>query len=434
MRICLYITILFFLIGDILGASINTIKYKGIEIPIVYEKHDTLPIFNMQLVFKNSGYMKDGNLSGLTNLTSKILNEGTKKDGVFEFAKKLESRAISLDIANGFETFNIEVNSLESEHEKALILIKNLLVDPNLTEETLKKIKLLEISKLKEKENDFDFIGRVALQSILFNNTILKNGNYGTVESINKITLKDIQARIKSIFNLNNLIIVAGGELNYDDFKSKLDPILKIFESKNNNNFPIKIKPSNKKEVINIYKNTEQSYVYFGSPYYIEKKINDNYKAKVASFILGGSGFGSRMMEEIRVKEGLAYSAYSRIVNQRTHSYFTGYLQTKLSNTQKAKKMVSSIVNDFVKNGVTQQELDAAKNFLLGSEPLKNETFEQRQNNSFSSFYNDFEQDYPKIELKLIEKLKLSDLNEFIKSHKEIKNLAFAIVTNKGNE
>ncbi len=90
--------------------------------------------------------------------------------------------------------------------------------------------------------------------------------------------------------------------------------------------------------------------------------------AKVASFILGGSGFGSRLMEEIRVKRGLAYSAYGQVSMNKSHSYFTGYLQTKLESADEAKELVSSLVNEFVRNGVTKDELEAAKNFLLGSE------------------------------------------------------------------
>ncbi len=58
-------------------------------------------------------------------------------------------------------------------------------------------------------------------------------------------------------------------------------------------------------------------------------KDEDNYKAKVASFILGGSGFGSRLMEEIRVKRGLAYGTYSSININRLYSSFSGYFQTK---------------------------------------------------------------------------------------------------------
>ena len=118
--------------------------------------------------------------------------------------------------------------------------------------------------------------------------------------------------------------------------------------------------------------------------------------AKVASFILGGSGFGSRLMEEIRVKRGLAYSAYGHIAINQSHSYFSGYLQTKTNNAKEAKNLVVSIVDEFVQNGVTEEELEAAKNFLSGSEPLRVETLSQRLSRSFHLYYKGLDQDYSK--------------------------------------
>jgi predicted Zn-dependent peptidase len=162
----------------------------------------------------------------------------------------------------------------------------------------------------------------------------------------------------------------------------------------------------------------------------MSSKDKDNYKAKVASFILGGSGFGSRLMEEIRVKRGLAYSAYGYTSINKSHSYFTGYLQTKIENQKQAQKLVSKIVDDFVKKGATKEELNSAKKFLQGSEPLRTETFSQRQNRAFNLYYKGLDFDYPKKELELINNLTLKELNSFIKQHNEIKDLSFLIVTN----
>jgi predicted Zn-dependent peptidase len=155
------------------------------------------------------------------------------------------------------------------------------------------------------------------------------------------------------------------------------------------------------------------------------------YKARVATFILGTGGFGSRLMEEIRVKRGLAYSAYSRAEVTKSHSHFSGYLQTKLESKDEAIKIVKDVIADFVKDGVTKDELEQAKKFILGSEPLRNETLSQRLSTAFQEYYNGFDLGHSKGELKLIEKLTLSDLNTFIKSHKEINQLSFSVVTKK---
>lgn len=411
-----------------MAAAIDNIKINQKNIPVIFEKSETLPIFNLQLVFKNSGYMIDGRKSGITTLTSKMLNEGTKKDGSVNFARKLENKAISIHASNGFETFVIEVSCLQSEYAYAMKCLGELLRDPNITMDTLEKTKIMQISKLKEKENDFDTVASKNLSKIIWKNTSLENGINGNIKSIEKIQLDDIKNHLSSIINIDNLVVVVGGKIELDIFKKDISNILKSFKSQGVTKTP-RFFVSKKIDEKRLLKNTEQAYIYFGSDFNLEHNSSEAYKAKVASFILGGSGFGSRLMEEIRVKNGLAYSVYGHFGLNTSYSYFTGYLQTKIENEQKAKNLVIKTLNDFVENGATSEELSSAKKFLSGSEPLRTETFSQRLSLAFNLFYKNLPQDNPKIELELINKLSLNELNEFIRSHKEILGLSFSIVT-----
>ena len=422
-----FLFILAILQGSLMGAEIKHIDVKGVQIPVIFEEQKSLPILNLQLVFQNSGYIQDGNKSGLVNLSSKLLNEGTKELGSTKFAELLDENAITINTSNGFETFVIELSSLKEESNKAISLLNDLLKSPNYNEDTLSKLKTLTVGSLKRKENDFDYVSQNQLKSILFKNTALENPSSGTIESISKIQLKDIEKFVKKTVNLNNLIIVAGGDFELKEFEKLVNPLLNTLEigEKVEAN---KVVFESKNEEKTLLKDTQQAYIYFGSSFNIDSKDEENYKAKVASFILGGSGFGSRLMEEIRVKRGLAYSAYGSISINKSHTYFNGYLQTKNESTDEAKKLVSQIVADFVKNGVTEDELNAAKNFLTGSEPLRSETLSQRLNRAFTLYYRGLEQDYSKKELEKIQNLELKDLNDYIKSHNEINNLTFSIV------
>ncbi|MFX4211109.1 M16 family metallopeptidase [Aliarcobacter butzleri] len=410
-----------------MSATIKHINIKGIEVPIIFEEQKDLPILNLQLVFQNSGYIQDKDKSGLVNLSSSILNEGTKELGSSNFAQILDENAITIHSSNGFETFVIEVSSLKEQSKKAVSLLNDLLKSPNFTQSSLDKIKTIQTGYLKRKENDFDFIAQNQLKALLFKDTALENPSSGTIESISKIELKDIENFLSKTISLNNLIIVAGGNFTQKEIETLIKPILenlKIAEKSEVKKIDFKSQKSEK----TLQRDTEQAYIYFGSSFNIDSKDEENYKAKVASFILGGSGFGSRLMEEIRVKRGLAYSAYGNISINKTHTYFSGYLQTKNETAKEAQELVSKLVEEFVENGVTQEELTAAKNFLLGSEPLRNETLAQRLNKSFTLYYRGLDQDYSKKELEKIQNLKLEDLNNYIKSHKEINNLTFSIV------
>ena len=410
-----------------MSATIKHIDIKGVQIPVIFEEQKTLPILNLQLVFQNSGYIQDKNKSGLVSLSSKLLNEGTKELGATKFAEKLEENAISLTTSNGFETFVIELSNLKEQSKKGIELLTALLKSPNYTQDTLNKLKTMQTGSLKRKENDFDYVANNQLKSVLFKGTTLENSAAGTIESISKIELKDIENFISQTVCLENLIIVAGGDFELKEFEKLVKPLLETLNVGKKAQLE-EVNFISKKEEKVLIKDTQQAYIYFGSSFNINSKDEENYKAKVASFILGGSGFGSRLMEEIRVKRGLAYSAYGSISINKSHSYFNGYLQTKNETADEAKKLVGEIIEDFVKNGVTNDELSAAKNFLTGSEPLRSETLSQRLNRAFTLYYRGLEPNYSQKELEKIQNLELTDLNNYIKSHNEINNLTFSIV------
>ncbi|EJB38188.1 peptidase M16 inactive domain protein [Helicobacter pylori NQ4161] len=136
-------------------------------------------------------------------------------------------------------------------------------------------------------------------------------------------------------------------------------------------------------------------------------------------------------MEKIRVQEGLAYSVYIRSNFSKVAHFASGYLQTKLSTQAKSVALVKKIIKEFIEKGMTQQELDDAKKFLLGSEPLRNETISSRLNTTYNYFYLGLPLDFNQTLLDQIQKMSLKEINDFIKAHTEINDLTFAIVSNK---
>ena len=278
-----------FLQGFLMAATIKHINIKGVDIPVIFEENKNLPILNLQLVFKNSGYIQD-NISGLASTSAKLLNEGTRKLGSTKFAEKLENSAISLNASNGFETFVVELSSIKDVHEKAIKLLKNLLEDPNYDENVLEKIKTITSGSLKRKENDYDYLASKNLKKIIFKDTPLANPSSGTIDSISKIKLNDIKNFLDKVLDLNNLIVVVGGDFNFDEIEGKIKNLVKALNNKNKNELT-KIKVNEKVEINTVKKETQQAYIYFGSPFYVNVKDENSYMAKVASFYTRGKWF-----------------------------------------------------------------------------------------------------------------------------------------------
>jgi predicted Zn-dependent peptidase len=381
----------------------------------------------MQLIFKNSGTLSDTK-DGLVQLTAKLLNEGTQKDGSVGFATKLENRAISLTAHAGAETFVIELGSLKSEFAYGLERLKELLSDPNYSKETLSKIQTQTIGVLKRKESDFDYISNLKMKGMIFPNTPLAKPSLGTVKSVESITIDDIKKYITDHLGLENAIVVMGGDMNQSEASNITKEILAQLPSVKS----VDIKAMSaigKEQIKETFVKSEQAYVYFGAPFSVAYNSRERHLSQVASFILGSGGFGSRMMEEIRVKRGLAYSAYTRFMINKTNSYFFGYLQTKIESGDEAVKAVKEVVQKFIDKGVSAEELKSAQQFILGSQPLRTETLSQRLGRAFQEYYTERPLGSTVEELKLIEAMKLDELNAFIKKHKEIAKISFSVVT-----
>ena len=425
MKKTLFLTLL--LQGILMSATLETLDINNTKVPFIFEEDKNLPIVSMQLIFQNSGSLTDTK-GGLVRLTANLLNEGTKKDGSTGFATKLENRAISLGVHAGKETFVVELGSLKSEFNYGVTLLKELLVDPNYSEETLQKIKIQTIGSLKQKESDFDYISALKMKEMLFPNTPLAKASLGTVESVNSIVLEDIKKHVSEHIGLENAIVVMGGDMNQSEAKALATEILALLPHVTTHAIPT-MKAMAQKKVKETIEKSEQAYVYFGAPFDVGYDSKERYLAQVASFILGSSGFGSRLMEEIRVKKGLVYSVYSRFSINKTHSYFSGYLQTKIKSGNEAVASVTEVVELFLEKGITQEELTSAQQFILGSEPLRNETLSQRLNRAFQEYYTNRPLGASVENLKKIEAMTLKEINTFISAHKEIADISFSVVT-----
>jgi len=415
--------------GVLMAEMVKEIKIKDALVPVVFEEGKYIPIVSIQLVFKESGHLSNTK-DGLADLSAKLLNEGTAKDGSVGFATKLDAHAVDIGAHVGRESFILEVSALKSEFAYAVERLKELLKDPNYTKEAAEQVKRQKIGWLTQKKSDFDYIAASKLREVLFKGSALAKPYNGTLESVESISLEDMKSFITSHLGYNNVIGVVGGDISFDEAQNYLTDILALLPKVEVKEIE-KVKASNKKELVLTDEDTQQAYIYFAAPFDYSYKEKDQYKAKIAEYLLGGAGFGSRLMEEIRVKRGLTYGAYSHLVRSRTVSYLSGYLQTKLTTQDEAKNLVQEVVDTFVEKGITAKELEDTKKFLLGSEPLRTETLSQRLHRAYNEYYYGRPLGFSKEQLKKIETVTLDEMNTFIKSHKELSNISFSIVTKK---
>ena len=311
----------------------------GYKVPLVYELDESLELVSLRLVFKNAGKIAC-KIPGTAYLLARVLEEGAKGDA--DFCKKLEIKGIELLAQTGTESFSISLLCLKEHFAYALNMLNELLSAPKFESECFELVKTKTLGYISASKSNLDHQAKLMLNKLIFENHPFSFSKHGDEESLAKIELSDVVSFFKENLILENLFIVLGGNAKTEELK--LD-FANRGEQKHFGNAYIQSDLHKELKMP-----SEQAYIYFAAPFYVAG--DKHYKAKVATFILGSSGFGSRLMEEIRVKRGLAYSAYAKNTFSLYKSGVFGYLQTKNENKNEAIKLVKKIFFDFTSQGI----------------------------------------------------------------------------------
>ncbi|EAJ0349161.1 insulinase family protein [Campylobacter lari] len=402
------------------------LDFNETKIDIIYEYENELPVVFFKFIFKNSGKIAEKHNRGCASMLARLLNEGSND----EFFKSLEYRAIKLYAKASFEHFQISIKCLKEHFDFALEKLQELFLNVRFDEKILQRLKTLALGELASLNTDYDYQAKRLLNKNVFKDEIFASGLDGTKESIEKISLKELQDFMSENLVLDNALFVFGGDIKENEVKIKVEKICQILK-RNVPNQNKSYKLVDESIEVSEQKSTEQAYIYFCSPFNIQINDEKMYLAKLALFILGQGGFGSRLMEEVRVKRGLAYSAYVMLDVNLNYSRVFGYLQTKNESSNEAKALVKEVFENFVQNGVNEKEFQLAKQFLVGSMPLRYENLAKRLDIMLNEYLHGLKLGNLKEEMQKIKNTNLDELNDFIKAHSEITKVSFASIENE---
>ena len=210
-------------------------------------------------------------------------------------------------------------------------------------------------------------------------------GRSVTEQSLGNVSREELQTFFRKFWTPERMTFSVVGDVKHEELESFLADITN-FQPKNSfskfeedqerqQNFNYKkILPPvvfPLAETITIDHPAEQSHIWIGAPMLARHQIEDIFPFFVANYILGGSGFGSRLTTEVREKRGLSYSVFSGFSLLKQKGPFFIGLQTGKQNTNVALKVVQKTLTDFVNNGPDEIELEKAKTGLIGGFALK---------------------------------------------------------------
>ena len=271
-----------------------------------------------------------------------------------------------------------------------------------------------------------------AFYKYLYSNHPYANPSIGSEESIKELSRNDLFSFYKKYYVAANALVTIVGDVDRKKAEELAEEIVGGLASGEK---PLSLPLTNEMQKASSKHHefpSSQTHILVGQ-LGVHRKDKDYFTLYVANHILGGSGFGSRIMEEIREKRGLAYSSYSYFSPMLKRGPFVMGMQTSNKNTNEAMKILNETLENYINNGPTEKELLHSKKNITGGFPLRIDSNSDISNYlSVIGFY-DLPLSYLKDFNGKVEAVTLEQIKETLKRRINPKKMITITVGNKEN-
>ena len=329
------------------------------------EDHE-LPLVSLTAYFRSGSIYEPAEMTGLAGITGALIRSGgTATLTPDALDAELEFMASGIESGIGDENGSVSMTTLNRNLDRTLALFAEVMLTPGFDQGRLELTKKNTVEAIRRQNDDPKEIAAREFRRALYENHPL--GRVATIESINRISRDDVSAFYRSAMQPAGIILAASGDFDSKTLTAKLNSLLGKWQPKTAA-LPAIPQPDTTplKRVLQAQKQVSQSVIKMGH-LGLEKNNPDQYAVRVMDYILGG-GFTSRLTQEIRSNQGLAYHAGSRFdIGRRFPGTFTAETETKSASTAKAITLMQEIISGMTTAPVTNEELQQARESIINA-------------------------------------------------------------------
>jgi zinc protease len=334
------------------------------------ESHE-LPMLDVAVDFPAGSARDPAGKSGLASLTHGLLDQGAGGLSDTDIAHRLADVGAVLSGRLDRDRAGVMLRTLSSaaEKDKALDLFARVLQKPDFPQPVVKREKQRLIASIREAEADPGNVASKAFYRALYGAHPYSNDESGDAAAVAKLTRGDLQAFYRTHYSASNAVIALMGDIT----RAEAEAIAGRLAAGLSRAAPVAALPKTVPAAASdtrIAHPSTQSHVLMGAVG-MARSDPDFFPLYVGNYVLGGGGFDSQLMREVRDKRGYAYSAYSYFVPMGEAGPFQLGLQTKLEQTDDALKVAQATLRKFIADGPSEAELVQAKSNLTGGFPLR---------------------------------------------------------------
>ncbi len=332
-------------------------------------EESSIPFAAIEIRFRGGTSLDAPGKRGAVNLMTGLLEEGAEDLDAQGFAEAREALASSMRFDSHSDAVSVSFRFLSENRDDAVALLRKALVNPNFDEDALERVRAQVLAGIRSDSTDPSSIANDIFNATTWGDHPYGSTGEGTVESVAALTRDDIVAAHQGALARDRVYVGAVGDITADELAGILDALLGDLPAEGT---PLPEKASYQMGAgVTVEEfETPQSVAIFGHEG-IERDDPDFFAAYIINEIFGGSGFQSRLMEEVRVKRGLTYGIGAYLAPRDHGATLLGQVATVGERMSETIEVVRAEWAKMAETGVTAEELEAAKLYLTGAYPLR---------------------------------------------------------------
>ena len=391
-------------------------SYKGAQAYLVQTK--ALPMVDIEVSIDAGDRYDPVGKSGVADMVAGLMNYGARGDkGLLteaQIADEIADLGANIGLSVGGERAILRIRSLSRKdlRDRAVQLAAAMLSAPTYDPKIVEREKQRTITSLREAETKPEFVLERRFKKSVYGNYPLADSP--SVQSVGSVSANDLKQFHKQFYRGDRMIVSIVGDVDRTQAAEIVQTLLKqipqsgqaIAKLPDLQRSPIE--PLAQRE-IQIPFDSQQAHISMGMTA-VARNNPDYFPLLVGNYILGGGGFVSRLMSEVREKRGLAYSVFSYFAPGKDNGIFQAGLQTKNDQAVLALDVMSTTIAQFIADGPTPAELEAAKSNLINGYPLRIDNNRKLLDNVSSIAWNDLPLDTMDVWTKQVEAVTLEQV------------------------
>lgn len=406
----------------------KTTLANGLKV-IVIEHHE-LPVVAFRMVFKTGSAGDPTGKAGLADLTAGLLRKGTESRTATQIAEQIDFVGGGLGAGSGRDATYATCKVLKKHFDVGLDLLSDIILNPTFADDEIERLRKQTLAAIKQQKDNPGSVAEEKFREFLFGDHPYGRPSEGTETSVATLTRDDIVNFHQNYYVPNNAVLAVVGDVTYKDVMNKVQAKLSGWEGAQITPPGYVQPPAVEGYQILLVDKPDLTQTYIKVGHLGIKRDNPDYFAlKVMNYILGGGGFSSRMMDEIRSQRGLTYGIGCKFDYNKLRGAYTVSTFTQNDSTAAAIAAIIEQIEKIRAGGVTDKELEDTKSFYTGYFPLQLETPSQIASEILNVELYDLGEDYLKNYRENINAVTKADIKRVAQKYLDPQNLKLVVVS-----